>query len=83
MIDENAGVETYSREGAGSSCRAPCPHAGYLATRNKLRATIIPTPRQQGVDGDETKTGTPYWNWARLLGRVFDLDMANCPYMDK
>jgi hypothetical protein len=44
----------------------------------KLRAAIIPTPRQQGVDGEEKKTGTPYWHWARLLGRVFALDMATC-----
>jgi hypothetical protein len=21
----------------------------------------------------------PYWHWSRLLGRVFDLDMATCP----
>jgi hypothetical protein len=44
------------------------------------RAAIIPTPRQQGADGDESKTGTAYWPWARLLGRVFDLDMAPCPF---
>ena len=55
-------------------------YAGCLAPHSKLRAAIIPTPRQQGVDGDETKIGTPYWNWARLLGRVFDLDMATCPF---
>ncbi len=53
-------------------------YGGCLAPHSKLRATIIPTPRQQGVDGKQTKTGTPYWNWARLLGRVFDLDMATC-----
>jgi hypothetical protein len=53
-------------------------YAGCLAPHSKLRAAVIPTPRQQGVDGDESKTGTPYWNWARLLGRVFDLDMATC-----
>ena len=39
-------------------------YAGCLAPHSKLRATIIPTPRQQGVGGEETKTGTPYWNWA-------------------
>ena len=66
------------------SALVPLPRAhlvrygGCLAPHSKLRATIIPTPRQQGVDGDETKTGTPYWNWARLLGRVFNLDMATC-----
>ena len=42
------------------------------------RKAIIPTPRQQGVDGEEAKTGTPSWSWARLLGRVFALDMAHC-----
>jgi hypothetical protein len=31
-------------------------------------------------NGDALKTGTPYWNWARLLGRVFDLAMATCPF---
>jgi hypothetical protein len=60
----------------------PCAHlvryGGCLAQHSKLRATIIPTPRQQGVDGAASKTGTPYWHWARLLGRVFDWDMATC-----
>ena len=55
-------------------------YCGSLAPNSKLRAVIIPTPRQQGIDGQETKTGTPYWDWARLLGRVFDLDMASCPF---
>jgi hypothetical protein len=54
-------------------------YSGCLAPHSTLRAAIIPTPRQQGVDGDEAKTGTPYWHWARLLGRVFELDMATCP----
>jgi hypothetical protein len=54
-------------------------YGGCLAPHSTLRAAIIPTPRQQGVDGEAAKTGTPYWNWARLLGRVFDLDMATCP----
>jgi hypothetical protein len=54
-------------------------YAGCLAPHSKLRDAIIPTPRQQGVDGEEAKTGTPYWHWARLLGRVFHLDIATCP----
>jgi hypothetical protein len=55
-------------------------YAGCLAPHSTLRAAIIPTPRQQGIDGEQTKTGTPYWDWARLLGRVFDLEMATCPF---
>jgi hypothetical protein len=54
-------------------------YGGCLAPHCHLRGAIIPTPRQQGVDGKETRTETPYWHWARLLGRVFDLDMATCP----
>src|SRR6266567_8938351 len=54
-------------------------YGGCLAPHSTLRAAIIPTLRQQGVDGEETKTGTPYWPWARLLGRVFGLDMSTCP----
>src|SRR5262245_2273920 len=54
-------------------------YAGCLAPHSKLRAAIVPTPRQQGVDGEETKTGTPSWHWARLLGRVFALALATCP----
>jgi hypothetical protein len=55
-------------------------YAGCLAPHSKLRAAILPTPRQQGVDGDASKTGTPSWDWARLLGRVFDVAMATCPF---
>ena len=55
-------------------------YAGCLAPHSQLREAIIPTPRQQGVDGEEAKTGTPSWSWARLLKRVFDLAMATCPF---
>jgi hypothetical protein len=62
----------------------PCAHlvryGGCLAPHSTLRAASIPTPRQQGVDGEKTTTGTPSWDWARLLGRVFDLAMATCPF---
>jgi hypothetical protein len=54
-------------------------YAGCLAPPSQLRAAIIPTPRQQGVEGDATKTGPPYWTWVRLLGRVCDVAMATCP----
>jgi hypothetical protein len=53
-------------------------YAGCLAPHSTLREAIIPTMRQQSVDGEEAQTGTPSWNWARLLGRVFALDMATC-----
>src|SRR5262249_43292876 len=63
----------------------PLPHVhlvrygGCLAPPRHVRGSIIPTPRQQGLDGEEVPTGTPYWPWARLLGRVFGLEMRTCP----
>src|SRR2546429_6437903 len=64
----------------------PLPHVhlvrygGCLAPHSHLQGAIRPTPRQQGLDGEEAHTGTPYWPWARLLGRVFGLDMTTCPF---
>jgi hypothetical protein len=58
-------------------------YAGCLAPHSHLREAIRPTPRQQGVDGEETHTGPPYWTWARLLGRVFGLDLATCPWCQR
>jgi Putative transposase/Transposase zinc-binding domain len=55
-------------------------YGGCLAPHSRLREAILPTPRQQGLDGEETHPGTPYWPWARLLGRVFGLDMTTCPF---
>jgi hypothetical protein len=54
-------------------------YGGCLAPHSTLRAAIIPTPRQQGVDGAASKTGPPSWHWARLLGRIFALEMATGP----
>src|SRR6266568_284878 len=64
----------------------PLPHVhlvrygGCLAPHSHLRGASRPTPRQQGLDGEETQPRTPYWPWARLLGRVFGLEMATCPF---
>src|SRR3989454_2762057 len=63
----------------------PLPHVhlvrygGCLAPHSHLRAAILPTPRQQGLDGEEMPRSTPYWTWARLLKRVFALEMGTCP----
>src|SRR5262249_33563503 len=55
-----------------SACRTTPSHS-------TLRNALIPTPRQQGMDGEATQTDTPYWQWARLRGRVFGLARAPCP----
>jgi hypothetical protein len=55
-------------------------YGGCLAPHSHWRGAIIPTPRQQGVDEEATDTGSPRWSWARLLKRVFALDMARCPF---
>ena len=56
---------------------------GCLASHSYLRGAIIPTPRQQGIDEEATDTGSPRWTWARLLKRVFALDMARCPWCQR
>jgi hypothetical protein len=58
-------------------------YGGWLASHSHLRGSIIPTPRQQGVDEEETDTGAPPWSWARLLKRVFALDVARCPWCQR
>jgi hypothetical protein len=50
-----------------------------LAPHSTLRAAIIPTPRQQGVEESAGTTASPNWTWAQLLKRVFAIDMAHCP----
>src|SRR5207245_3275547 len=63
----------------------PLPHVhlvrygGCLAPHSHLRGSVIPTPRRQGVD-EETDTALQFWSWARLVHRVFALDMAHCPF---
>ncbi len=54
-------------------------YGGCLAPHSKLRSAIIPTPRQQGVEEPDASPPSPYWGWARLLKRVFAIDMARCP----
>jgi Putative transposase/Transposase zinc-binding domain len=58
-------------------------YGGCLAPHSHLRGAIIPTPRQQGVDEEQTETASPRWSWARLLKRVFALDMARCPWCQR
>ena len=54
-------------------------YGGCLAPHSNLRAAIIPTLRQQEADEPEGSTVSPNWTWARLLKRVFAIDMARCP----
>ena len=64
----------------------PLPHVhlvrygGCLAPHSHLRGAILPTPRQQGLDEPEACPPSSHWSWARLLQRVFALDMAHCPW---
>jgi transposase-like zinc-binding protein/putative transposase len=67
----------------------PLPHVhlvrsgGCLAPHSHLRGSVIPTPRQQGVEEQEAMITSPQWNWARLLKRVFALEMTRCPFCQR
>jgi hypothetical protein len=54
-------------------------YGGCLAPHSNLRSAIIPTPRQQGLEEPEGGRTSPNWTWARLLKRVFSIDMERCP----
>jgi hypothetical protein len=67
----------------------PLPHVhlvrygGCLAPHSHLREAILPTPRQQGLAEPEACPTAPRWSWARLLQRVFGLEMATCPFCQR
>ncbi len=54
---------------------------GVLAPNARLRAAIVPGPAHIiSVPSDEQAHGAPArMGWARLLKRVFDLDLEHCP----
>src|SRR5262249_51835455 len=54
-------------------------YGGCLAPHSHRRAAILPTPRQQGRDGEEMPRSTPDWTWARLLKRGVALRVGRCP----
>jgi len=58
----------------------PIPLRSCMAGAQDLTATVQTMPRHQGIDGEATQAGTPYWHWARFLGRVFALARATCPW---
>ena len=51
-------------------------YAGCLAAHSNLRRSITPTPRQQGID-PSARPVSPRWGWARLLKRVFAIDLES------
>ena len=56
---------------------------GVLAPNAKLRSEIIPTPAERATETSSENAqaqGAPARiSWARLLKRVFDIDMDHCP----
>ena len=65
----------------------PCLHLirfhGVLAPNAKLRAAIVPSPAQNTTEHAAEHAhaqGAPTrMSWARLLKRVFDIDIEHCP----
>lgn len=46
-------------------------------------APSFPHRAKQGVEEYEASPALPCWSWARLLQRVFALDMATCPFFQR
>jgi Putative transposase len=57
-------------------------HGGMLAPHAKLRAAIVPTPENAPEHAADHAHGAPARiSWARLLKRVFDIDIEHCPLL--
>ena len=56
---------------------------GVLAPNAKLRSEIIPNPPEQATepacDHAQAQGAPARMSWARLLKRVFDIDIEHCP----
>ena len=56
---------------------------GVLAPNAKLRSTVVPTPAPQTTAGEgdcqHAHSKPLRMTWARLLKRVFDIDIEQCP----
>jgi putative transposase len=56
---------------------------GVLAPNAKLRSKIVPAPAEPAfeppTDHARARGETPRMSWARLLKRVFDIDIEHCP----
>ena len=57
---------------------------GVLAPNAKLRAAIVPTAAHTSAehanDGDHAHGAAARMSWARLLKRVFAIDVEHCPH---
>ena len=56
---------------------------GVLAPNAKLRSQIVPAPPERAAEtsseGAHAQGAPPRMSWARLLKRVFDIDIEHCP----
>lgn len=59
---------------------------GVLAPNAKWRSAIVPSPAKESESAEQTGPeaqgagkGRRYLSWARLLRRVFDIDVTICP----
>src|SRR5262245_46904806 len=54
-----------------------------LAPNAKLRSKIVPAPPERATEtsseGSHAQGAPPRMSWARLLKRVFDIDVEHCP----
>jgi len=57
---------------------------GVLAPNAKLRAQVVPKAKEEPVAGAGEEAPERGWgqrmSWARLLKRVFDIDLEHCPH---
>ena len=59
------------------------PSSQEIAPNAKLRSKIVPAPPERAAapptNHASAQGDTPRMSWARLLKRVFDIDIEHCP----
>ena len=68
---------------ASATLQFACQQSGVLAPHAKWRAAIVPAPAEnasgQSADHTHAQPSPARLSWARLLKRVFDIDLEHCP----
>jgi hypothetical protein len=57
---------------------APGEVGGLFGRAQQVGEGLSPTPRQQGIEAQASPASSRF-GWARLLKRVFSIDMERCP----
>ena len=56
-------------------------YSGVFASNSRLRKQIVPKQESDANEPEPSKhpASKKHWNWAKLMRRVFEIDVRECP----